>query len=70
MISAVVNENTKKLVYAVNGDLHNVCTERDMLNSRHPMLDAPYIVVCGIKNIAKYCNLKANDVRKVCRVKN
>lgn len=55
----VANTKTKEVVYKVKNDLHNAATERDMLNAPHPLLDEPYVIVCGKKGLER-CGYKEN----------
>lgn len=56
MIYAVANVNTKEIVYTVKNNCHNACVERDRLNAIFPMIDQPFIVISGKRNIQNFKN--------------
>ena len=54
MIYAVGNTKTREIVYTVENDCRNACTERDMLNAPYPLLDQPFIVIRGKRGIRAF----------------
>ena len=64
MINAVVDTTTKEIKY-ITSDLHNACTERDMLNANLPMLEQKYSVISTINGIKEYCGITNAELKRL-----